>query len=151
MTVDEALDGIGLLYVETAPFIYFVERHPTYIERMRAVFQHVHPEITPVITSAITLTEVLTLPIKLKQQHYHHEYREMLLNTEAISTLPVDAFIAEQAAHFRAKYSLRTPDALHIATAVSAACEAFLTNDLALKRVTEVHVLVLDELEVRND
>ena len=147
MTVDDALDGIGLLYVETAPFIYFVEQHPTYIERMRAIFRHVDPERTQVITCAITLTEVLTMPIKLMQQRYQQEYREMLLNTEAITVRSVDATIAEQAAQFRAKYSLRTPDALHIATAISAQCQAFLTNDLGLKRVTEVTILVLDELQ----
>lgn len=44
--------------------------------------------------------------------------------------------------------TLRTPDALQIAAALVAGCEAFLTNDAGLKRVTELRVLVLDELEM---
>jgi predicted nucleic acid-binding protein len=39
-------------------------------------------------------------------------------------------------------------DALQIAVALEAGCEAFLTNDRTLKRVTELRVLVLDELEL---
>jgi predicted nucleic acid-binding protein len=42
---------------------------------------------------------------------------------------------------------LRLPDALQIAVALEAGCEAFLTNDLTLKRVVELRVLVLDDLE----
>ncbi len=40
------------------------------------------------------------------------------------------------------------PDALQVAVALEAGCEAFLTNDAALKRVTALRILVLDELRV---
>jgi len=43
---------------------------------------------------------------------------------------------------------LRTPDALQIATALNAGCTAFLTNDFRLQLVTEIRVLVLDEMEL---
>jgi predicted nucleic acid-binding protein len=43
---------------------------------------------------------------------------------------------------------LRTPDALQIATALEAGCEAFLSNDAGLRRVTELRVLILDDLEL---
>ncbi len=62
--------------------------------------------------------------------------------------LPVNVAIAESAADLRARYNLRAPDAIQIAAALSAGCEAFLTNDAALKRVTELQVLILDELEL---
>jgi predicted nucleic acid-binding protein len=45
----------------------------------------------------------------------------------------------------RARYNLRTPDALQVATALVRRCEAFLTNDARLKRVTEIRVLTLDD------
>lgn len=151
VTIDEALNGITSLYVETAPFIYFVEKHPVYIQPVRAIFQHIAPESMHVITSTITIAEVLTMPIKLGQQDYLQAYRDMLLNTEAIAVRSVDSAIAERAAQLRATYGLRTPDALHLATAQSAQCQAFLTNDRALKRVAEVNVLVIDELLVSSD
>ena len=142
------LDGIEVLAVETAPFIYFVEKNTTYVDRMRAIFQHVNEGTIQVITSVITLTEVLVRPIQVGNQHYQQEYEEMLLNTEHIVTRSINPDIARQAAQMRATYHLRTPDALQIATAVQTDCQAFLTNDFALRRVNEIPILVLDELEM---
>jgi predicted nucleic acid-binding protein len=48
----------------------------------------------------------------------------------------------------RARYRLRTPDALHVACAIDMGCEAFLTNDKGIKHVEITRVLVLDELEL---
>jgi predicted nucleic acid-binding protein len=37
---------------------------------------------------------------------------------------------------------------IQLATAVAASCDAFLTNDKQLKRVTELQIIVIDELTV---
>ncbi len=68
--------------------------------------------------------------------------------TSVIQTFVISVAAAERAAALRARYHLRLPDALQIAVALEAGCEAFLTNDRALKRVAELRVLVLDELEL---
>lgn len=147
MRISEALRGVALLGVETSPFIYFVEQHPVYVGRMRDVFRRVDEGNPRIVTSVITLTEILVLPIETGNQAYEQAYREMLLNTETIRLERVSVAIAEQAARLRARYNLRTPDALHIATAITAGCDAFLTNDRALRRADVIRVLVLDELE----
>jgi len=69
-----------------------------------------------------------------------------LLESERFSVLPITVEIAELAADLRARYNLRTPDALQVATALAHRCEAFLTNDARLKRVAEIRVLTLEEL-----
>jgi predicted nucleic acid-binding protein len=56
--------------------------------------------------------------------------------------------MAESAADLWARYNLRTPDALHVATAIDARCDVLLTNDAEIKRIREIVVLVLDELEL---
>jgi len=114
---------------------------------MRDIFRRVDEGNPQIVTSVITLTEILVLPIETGNQAYELAYREMLLNTESIRLERVSVAIAEQAAHLRARYNLRTPDALHIATAITAGCDAFLTNDRALRRADVIRVLVLDELE----
>jgi predicted nucleic acid-binding protein len=43
---------------------------------------------------------------------------------------------------------LTLTDALQVAAALNAGCGTFLTNDVTLKRVTELRVLLLDELEL---
>ena len=148
MKISDALDGVTTLAIETAPFIYFVEQHPTYVDRMRAIFHQVNSGTPQVVTSVITLTEVLVMPIQTGHVQYQQEYREMLLNTAHITTISVSSAIADRAASLRVQYGLRIPDALHVATAVISGCDAFLTNDFGLKRVQDVRVLVLDELEL---
>ena len=60
--------------------------------------------------------------------------------------VPIDSVVAERAAELRAQFTLRTPDALQIASALSANCEAFLTNDRQLRRVNALRILMLDDL-----
>jgi predicted nucleic acid-binding protein len=100
------------------------------------------------ISSVITLTEVLTKPKQTGNQRLEREYRSLLLQSRHVSLVEVDTVIAERAADLRARWRIRTPDALHIATALDAGCQAFLTNDHALRRVTDLQILVLDDLEL---
>jgi len=94
------------------------------------------------------LTETLTKPLKVADKAVEQAYRSLLQNTEHITLISVTDQVAERAAHLRAQYNLRTPDALHVAAAIDQSCDAFLTNDFTLRRITELRVLVLDELEI---
>jgi predicted nucleic acid-binding protein len=96
----------------------------------------------------VTLAEVLVKPFKLGDQAAEDNYRDFLQNRDDIVLIALNEIIAEQAATLRAKYGLKLPDAFQIATAIASNCDAFLTNDLGVKRVTEIRVLVLDELEI---
>ena len=71
----------------------------------------------------------------------------MLLSNEVVF-VDINAAIAQDAARIRLLYNLQLPDALQIAIALTSNCDAFLTNDQALKRVTELRILVVSELEV---
>ena len=146
--LDDALTGVDRLGFDTAPVIYFVEAHPRYDALVTAIFQRIAAGVLRGITSVITLTEVLIHPLRQGNPRLGDEYRSLLLTSGDFQTLPIDAAVAEQAADLRARYGLRTPDALQIATALAAGCAALLTNDARLQRVTELRVLVLDELEL---
>jgi predicted nucleic acid-binding protein len=50
-------------------------------------------------------------------------------------------------AQFRADLNLSLADALQVATALAADCDAFITNDLRLKRVSRINVIVIQELK----
>jgi predicted nucleic acid-binding protein len=145
--VSDALRGIRRLYVETAPLIYYVEENPAHVTKMDAIIAAVDSASIEAVSSVITLTEVLVHPLKLGDSHLGQEYRDILLHGSGFRLQAVTASIAEAAAGLRARYDLRTPDALHVATAVEAGCDAFLTNDADMKRVNELKVLILDELE----
>lgn len=147
MKITKALDGVTRLGIDTAPLIYFVEHNPHYLTKVRQIFQMSDEGYFQCVTSVVTLVEVLHKPLQRTDNAIIATYRSMMLNTAGFSLVDIDALIAEQAAHLRARYNLRTPDALQIAAALESNCEVFLTNDLGLKRVTELKVLCLDELE----
>jgi predicted nucleic acid-binding protein len=66
-----------------------------------------------------------------------------------VSWVALDLAVADRAAALRGQYRLRTPDAIQLATALEAGADAFLTNDQQLSRVTEVPVLLIDEIAGR--
>ncbi len=148
MNVRDTLQGVQRLYIETAPLIYYVEENPSYVLKMDVFIAAVDTASIEAVSSVITLVEVLPHPIREGNTTLEQEYRTILSYSGNFSLLPVTMQIVDIAAGLRARYNLRTPDALHVATALEAGCDAFLTNDAAIKRVTEMRVLVLDELTV---
>ena len=146
--LDVALKSITHLGFDTSPFIYLVERNPTYLKLCREVFRRVDTGAFLGFTSVVTLTEVLVVPLRVGNKTVENKYRDLLRHGRNVSMLPINLAVAETAADLRARYNLRTPEALQMAAAIEAGCQAFLTNDAGLKRVTELTVLTLDELEL---
>lgn len=146
ITLDDALTGVTVLGFDTSPFIYFIERHPNYVELMREIIRRIDVGSIAGYSSAVTLTEVLTKPKQAGDTVVENAYRTLLLGSRNFTILPIDTAIADSAADLRARYRLRTPDALQLAAAIQAGCQAFITNDGLLRRVADIRILVLSEL-----
>lgn len=147
MRMDNALRGVQKLGVDSSVFIYFVEHDTRFVPQLRIIFNRIQNGQIEGITSVVALTEILVVSLRDVNEGRVQSYRTLLLETENLRLLPVDVDIAEEAARLRAVYQLKTPDALMIATALHAGCEAFLTNDDALRPVSgELRVLILKEL-----
>jgi predicted nucleic acid-binding protein len=148
MKLADALLNVALIGLDTAPIIYFVEANPQYDAIVTEVFQKINDLEIVGLTSVISVTEVLVHPIRQQNLLLKQKYVDILLNNFSFFTKPITASIAEKAAELRAKYNLRTPDALQIATALENGCDAFLCNDNGLKKVSELKILILDEIEL---
>ena len=122
--LDTALVGVTALGFDTAPFISFIERHPAYGPLVREIFRRLDVGVFSGYSSVITLTEVLTQPLQVGNTAVAAAYRALLLGSRNFALLPSDAASADSAADLRARYRLRTPDALQLATAISAGCQA---------------------------
>lgn len=146
MKIGEALRAVTRLGVDTSPFVYFVEASPTYIALCREVFRQVSRGTIRSFTSILTLSETLVHPLRTGDTVTEQKYTDLLLHTAGVMCLVVDADVALRTADLRARHRLRTPDAIQVATALHAGCEAFLTNDSNLKRVTELRILTLSDL-----
>lgn len=85
------------------------------------------------VTSELTMVEVLPQPIALGNIALVQGYRRFFKGSANFSVVPVARAILEAATDLRAKLGSETPDAIHVATALSAGCRSFLTNDGRLR------------------
>jgi predicted nucleic acid-binding protein len=131
--------------LDTAPLIYFIEENPAYIETVKLFFEAMDRGDFWVVTSTVTLLEVLVHPLRLNNIELATEYREILLNSK-LMTLEVSNAIAEQAAQLRAAHNIRTPDAIQISAALDAGATHFLTNDIKLPQIPSIQILSIDAL-----
>ena len=132
--------------LDGAPLIYFIERHPVYAAKLRPFFAAAERREFQLVTSLVTLLEVLVHPLRTGREDLAREYRDILLRSASLRTIPVSEIIAEEAAWLRATHNLRTPDAIQLATANTAGASWFITNDAALPSPPGISVLVVDRL-----
>jgi predicted nucleic acid-binding protein len=131
--------------IDTAPIIYFIERNRRYLDIVRPVFAEIDAGRIEAITSTITLLEVLVQPIRKSNRSLAEKYREVLLYSEGLTTFEILHEVSEMSSELRAKYSIKTPDAIQLAVGILYGASKFITNDPALKKVSDINVLVLDD------
>ncbi len=83
--------------------------------------------------SDLVRLECLIRPIRAKNREAETEVREVLGKMECLS---ITSSAYDGAANLRAEFGLRTPDAIHLATALTSECVEFWTNDEKLLRVS---------------
>ena len=132
--------------LDSAPLIYFIEENPTYLEMTDAFFEAMVRGEFRVVTSVVTLVEVLVYPLRQGNRLLAQQYRDILFNEEGLTTIEMSPAIAEVAAQLRATYNLKTPDSIQMATAISGGASFFLTNDARLSSLPGLEVLVLEDL-----
>ena len=141
----DALRGevVGL---DTAPLIYYIEENPKYLPVVRPFFEALDRGEFRIVTSTITLLEVLVHPVRQNNHQLVRQYRSILTNVAGVEMLSLDANLSEHAAQLRGEYNIRTPDAIQMATAIHAGATCFLTNDVALPEISNMRMLLVENL-----
>jgi predicted nucleic acid-binding protein len=95
--------------------------------------------------SVLLIPELLTKPMR---DGADAEVEALAALLGRLDLRPVDEALAELATAMGATYGLRAADAVHLATAVAAGAERFITNNSSdfSKSITEVDVTYPDEL-----
>jgi predicted nucleic acid-binding protein len=148
MKVDDALRGVTRLFLDTAPVIYYVERHPRYTPVVDEIFNRIDAETLPAVTSPVTLSECLVVPFRFGQISLRQDFLDLIVSGRGITFVPINEMVAWRAGELRARYNLSLTDAFQVAMALVAGCNALLTNDVALQRVQELPILVIDQLQL---
>ncbi len=104
-----------------------------YAAAVDALFDLIEGGQIEAATSELTLAEALTKPFEAGRPDIAKVYEAMLAPSSWLAVVPVERAILIEAARLQAALALRLPDAIHVATAVAAGCNAFLSNDRRIK------------------
>jgi predicted nucleic acid-binding protein len=135
----------GRVYVDTMTLIYTVERYPAYWPLLEPLWQAAQAGSIEMVSSELTLLEALVGPMKSGDNALEKAFDQALSGTE-LRLLPITQTILREAARLRATTKLKTPDALHAATAREAACALFVTNDVSFRVLAGLPAVILDDL-----
>ncbi len=141
-----SLPASGIVYVDTNVVIYSVEKIEPYWKELQTLWQAARKGQFTILSSELIVLETLVKPLKNADNALEKTFRELLLASNEVELLPISLSILEQAAQLRATTNLKSPDAIHAASALSAGSSVFVTNEKIFKRVTGLHVVVLNEI-----
>lgn len=131
--------------LDTAPIIYYIENIEPYASLLQTLFNNIASGKNTAVTSVVTFIEVLTKPIRDKNIELEEKFRMYFANSRNIELISITPDIGEQSSLFRAKYNLRTPDAIQAAVTIYSGSLFLITNDKVFGKITEMNVIILDD------
>ena len=135
-----------LVFLDTAPLVYFVEEREPYADLLTPFFEAVDAGKIRICTSTITYSEALVVPYRQQNRDLITKYEMLLLKTPHLTIVPFDLELSGRTAEIRAKHGLKTPDAIQWATAIQYGVQFFLTNDRGFKQFSDPQVLMIEDL-----
>ncbi|MCY4392966.1 MAG: type II toxin-antitoxin system VapC family toxin [Chloroflexi bacterium] len=139
------LPSSGSIYLDTSAIIYSVERNEPYLTLLAPAWQQAEARQLVVVCSELVIAETLVRPIRERALDLEAAFRDVFAAPE-VQVVPATRRLWEETARLRAATGLKTPDALHAATALQAECALFITNDADFRRVEGLPVTILDDL-----
>ena len=140
-----ALPGHGAIYLDASAIIYSVERNDPYFTMLAPAWRQAEAGQFSVVCSELVIAETLVLPMREGNAELEGAFRSVFAAPE-VQLVPTTRQIWEDTARLRAETGLKTPDALHAATALRSGCALFITNDTDFRRVEGLPIVVLDDL-----
>ena len=136
----------SVVYVDTNAVIYTVERIAPYFPLLDPLWTAARRGEIHVISSDLLIVETLPGPLRAGDAAMEAIYRRVLFASTDLELVPISHAILEAAAQLRSLSGIRTPDAIHAATALSRGADIFVTNDRGFRRVAGLPVTVLADL-----
>jgi predicted nucleic acid-binding protein len=142
---EKALKKAKSVYADTNVFIYHLEASPLYSPLTEVFFDLVEDGKVKALTSTLTILELNVKPYQANQSPRALTHIALLKNLPHLHIQDMTLEIADRAAQLRAKHNLKTPDAIHLASALKMGCDLLLGNDADLKKTKTMECLRLDD------
>jgi predicted nucleic acid-binding protein len=119
--------GMSRIFWDTNLFIYLFEDYGPLSEKVFEIRARMLERGDQLVTSAMTLGELLVKPTERKDEPLRKKYEQALTSTAII--VPFDMHAARIYAAIRGDRTIRPPDAIQIACAARESVDLFVTND----------------------
>jgi predicted nucleic acid-binding protein len=121
------------VFFDTNLFIYMFEGLEPFRSQVLKIRKRMIERGDQIVTSAMTLGEVLVKPTKLGQTSLIDEYDRAIRSTARV--ISFDASVSWRYATLRATHTLRSADAIQLACAAHFGVDLFITNDTDLHKL----------------
>jgi predicted nucleic acid-binding protein len=134
---------LSRIFWDTNVFIYLMEGSGENHNLARALLERMSDRQDQLLTSAMTLGELLVKPLEDNRPELADRY-EALLNSPGVTVVDFGRKAARIYASLRLDRGIRPPDAIQLACAAAAETDLFVTNDarLSLKKVAGIDFIV---------
>jgi predicted nucleic acid-binding protein len=133
------------VYIDTPVLIYTLENHSDFYPLLKSLWAKFENNQVSIATSELIITEALVSPLRSGNIVLIANYEQLIFHA-GINLIPIERSILVAATKLRVKYKLKTPDAIHAATALSINCNRFITNDKGFRNIAGLPTLILSEL-----
>jgi len=137
------------IFWDTNIFIYLFEGSGKFSTQVVALRNKMLARNDQLLTSAITLGEILVKPVQNHDAKAVAYYQKLIATTAVV--IPFEEKAALAYARLRADRSLRPPDTIQLACAASTGVDLFITNDARLhsKQIPGIQFIVpLDRVPI---
>ena len=121
------------VFLDSNIFIYLIEDRGALGEQAGQLLERLSMRRDEVLTSVLTLGEVLTKPLQKNRADLVDMY-ERALSSPGMETVAFDRSAARIYARIRLDRTIKAPDAIQLAVAATSRCDLFVTNDQRLSR-----------------
>jgi predicted nucleic acid-binding protein len=131
------------LYLDASTIIYSIESaSPLRDAALAHIAEAERNAESLILTSRLSCLECRVKPLRESNADLLERY-DKFFALGFLRIVEIGAAVVERATKLRAQYGLRTPDAIHAATAIEAHADRFLTGDREFARCGELSVIVL--------
>lgn len=131
------------LYLDASAIIYGLEGTPAVRASVVTLVERVATLSGRVVTSRLSRLECRVKPLR-EGDHVRLALYEGFFSRTLVDVANLTPRVIELATELRARHGFKTPDALHLATALDASADIFMTGDRALERCPGIQVSILD-------
>lgn len=132
------------LFLDACAIIYLIESQQEQGRKTRTIVDDARKFNAQMCLSRLSFLECRVLPLKAQNLKLLDCY-DRFFRLPGLEIVELNATVIDLATELRAKHSgvLRTPDAIHLACAISAEADQFLTGDKQLASIQEIEVIVV--------